>query len=595
MDPQRDDGVLWAPPRALAPALLGLLAAAVYLPSLRNGLTNWDDLEYVPQSPIATRGLAGIPSAFTRTLDDAWYPLTHSAYALVYAVAKDAALPYHALQLILFALAAALAPAALAAFGVSRRVAFWAALLWLVHPLRVETVVWAANLKDTLSLVLAVASFALLGNGRRWSSAAVWSAALLAKSTVFPLALLVPLLELRVGAKPGRALTRALPWLVPATAIAAVAAAVHLGSPTAAFRFVPGGSLGAALPSVLWLPWRYLGAILWPGHPQAVYAFSPVGWLDLRLAAALVLWAGWAAVLWVRRAQRWPWLTGTAAWWLPFAAVTGLVPLAFHVADRYTLLPSLAVAAGVALGADALASRWRPARLAAPALLLAAATGLTAMTLTRIPEWRSSVTLWEADLAREPGAIAVHLNLAGAYGGEGRWDEATRELELLRRHDPSRLQTVSDLFFACAAKGKLPADRIERYVNAIERSNKDTHALRAVAESALKDGQLPCATLVAEALYGWKRNPSSEALMATVEVARGRYEPAAAHARAALAADPSDESPRVQLVIALISLGRSEEALAVTAVPARDPRIQALLETARSFARAGPGRREAPP
>jgi tetratricopeptide (TPR) repeat protein len=554
---------------------------------LRNGLTNWDDLTYVSNSPFATLGFAGIPQAFVHPLDGAWYPLTHSAYCVVYAFAKDAALPYHLLQWALFALAAALVPKALSAFGVPRAAGFWAGLLWLTHPLRVESVAWAANLKDTLSLVLVLAAFSLLAAGRRRASAVVWTCALLAKSMVFPLALLVPLLEVRAGASPRRALGRSWPWLVSAVVIAAVAAYAHLGVSVPVARSVPGGSFFAALPSVLWLPWQYLGALVWPRHPQAIYLFAPVGFRDAAFFGALALWAGWGVLLWTRRRGLWPWLAGTAAWWLPFAAVTGLVPLAFHVADRYTLLPSLALAAGLAVAGDALARKVRPVRFAAPALFLAASAGLAVMTLARIPEWRSAVTLWEAARARTPGSVAVHLNLAGAYGGEGRWDEATAELELLRKLDPARLQTVSDLFFACAAKGKLPIDRIDRYVKAIEASKKEPHALRAIAEASLKDGQLPCAALLAEALYGWSPDASSEALMATVELARGRFEPTVKHARAALALDPGDESSRVPLALALIALGRNDEALAATEAPARDARIQALLERARGFARSG--------
>ncbi len=580
---------LWAPGRTLGPALLAALALAVFCPSLRNGLTNWDDVDYVTRSPLATRGLAGIPASFTQPYGAAYYPLTHSLYCLVHAVAGDAPLPYHALQLVLFALAAALVPSALATFGVPRRVGFWAAVLWAVHPQRVESVAWVANLKDALSVLFVFGAFALHGSGRRRLSVVAWCAALLSKSMVFPLALLVPLLEARGGARPGRAAALSLPWLIPAGFAAGAAAVFHLGAPSAQHTF-PGGTFFAALPTVAWLPWQYLGMLLIPRHPQAVYAFTPVGWLDGRLAAAGLLWALWGAVVWSRRGRPWPWLAGTAAWALPFAAVTGLVPRTFQVADRYTLLPSLALAAGLALAGDALARRFRPGRFLAPVAFAAAAAALGAGTLARIPEWRSGVTLWEADRAHDGSTVAVRLNLAGAYGGEGRWRDATRELELLRRIDPSRLKTVSDLFFACAASRDMPAERIDAFVGAIDKSGKDPRLLRTVSESVLKEGHLLCAAILAEAAYGWNPGARTEALMATIELAKSRFEPAAAHARAALALDSADESPRVTLALALVALGRTEEALAATATPAADPRIQQLLQTARTFAQAGAGK-----
>ena len=43
--------------------MLGCAALALYAPLLRNGLTNWDDAEYITESRIATQGLRGVAAA----------------------------------------------------------------------------------------------------------------------------------------------------------------------------------------------------------------------------------------------------------------------------------------------------------------------------------------------------------------------------------------------------------------------------------------------------------------------------------------------------------------------------------------------------
>lgn len=481
----------------LGPALLALATFALYLPTLQNGLTNWDDLEYVTTSPFATKGLAGVPLAWTQPLGSAWYPLTHTVYCLLHAGFGDAPWPYHLAQVLLFALAVALVPAALGAFGVERRSALLAAFCWAVHPLRVESVSWAANLKDTLSLALVLVAFAVLPRSRV-ASVAAFVAALLAKSTVFPLALLLAALD---GHRNGRSwkagVTRGLAWALPAAAAAGIAAWAHLPSVQTFHRTVPGGSLIAALPSVLVLPWHYAAQALSGRHPQALYDFEPVRVLDGRLALALLAW-GALAVFVLSRRPRAPALLGALAFTLPFVPVTGLVPLVFHVADRYALLPSLAVDVAVVLAMASLAQRrrWRHDLRWLPA---AVSLLLVPTTLARQGEWRSGVTLWEADRGRSHH-LAARINLAGAYGGEGRFGDAARELAAVVELSPGDVVPLSHLVFALAAREGVEAGPMAAWVNAVRASRGDRARLEAVAQEAERAG----ASSVATAVRGWR-------------------------------------------------------------------------------------------
>lgn len=487
--------VPWAPRGALGPLALVAFAAALYAPMLRNELTNWDDLRYVTLSPFATLGLWGIPRAFTGSLDEAYYPLTHAVYCVVHQFFADAPLPYHLVQGALFLVAVAVLPTALATLGVRREVALWAVLLWLAHPLRVESVAWVANLKDTLSLAFAAGAFALFPRSRvaAW---VVFCLSLLSKATVFPLAALFAALEFRGGARGARGAVRSFAWLLPAAALAGVAAWLHVPTSAALHRTWPGGSPWAALPSALWLPWQYLGAMLVAPRPQAVYDFAPVGLLDVRFLVAVAAWGALAAWVWVKRSRP-GWALGVAAFALPFLPVTGLVPLAFHVADRYTLLPSLPVAVGVVLGAAWVGRRLRGGGWIAAAAVGSAAVVLAVRSEARLGQWRSGVSLWEADRGRS-AQLAARVNLAGAYGGEGRWAEAIFELSALQKADPTRLQTLSDLVFALAARERMGSERIDLYVRAIEESGGRTEALRAIAAAALRDGFPSIARAVAD-------------------------------------------------------------------------------------------------
>lgn len=581
------DKRLPAPPARLTPWLLFFASVALYGVCLANGLTNWDDPRYVDANPFAKQGLAGILAAFTSGHDDAYYPVTHAIYCVIQAVAGTSPFAHHLVQVVIFAAGVALVPGALASFGVRRDVGFWAALLWLVHPTRVESVAWVANLKDAVGVAALLAAFALYGAGRRRLSAVALTVSLLGKSMLFPMAGLFVLLELREKKALRAAVISSLPWLVPAVVLAGVGAWLHLGAEFTGSRSVPGGSLPAAIPSVLWLPWWYLGRLLIPFHPQAVYAYQPVGWFDPRLAVALVAWAGVAAfVIRGPRDGRLGRATLALAWALPFAAVTGLVPLVFPVADRYALLPSLAVATALVL----LASRLRPQ--AAAAVLAIATVGLVPGNVLRQREWHDSIALWEADLARAPEVPAVRINLGGAYGEAERWDDAIAQLEELRRIHPELERVTRDLFFATAARDRMQANRILDLSVAIDRAHGDPVQLVAIANAARREKSPAAAALVAEAAL--RRGPNLDALLLLAQIAlqQNQAESALQHAELALAIDPANALGRVAKAMALVKLGKAQEALQATEERVGDPKQQALLVTARASALISLGRVE---
>lgn len=491
----------------IAPLLLFAATIALYARSLTNGLTNWDDPRYVTQNPFASRGLAGIPAAFTSGWDDVWYPLTHSVYCVIQAVTGPSAFAHHLVQIVLAALAVALLPAALATFGLRRPLACCAALLWILHPMRVESISWASSLKDVLSLLGLVLAFLAFGRGRRRVAALAFTAALLAKTTVFPMALLFIWLDAfqRSPRNPWASLRATLPFWAPAIACTLVTARLHAFSGHTGMREVIGGSLLAAIPSSLWLPWWYVGRSLSVAPPQTVYAFEPVGWMDVRLLAALLLWALTLAIVWRLRAVS-PRIRGAAflGFALPFAPVTGLVPLAFPLADRFALLPSIALVSLLVVTVDASIQRgarsapdWTR-RAAGVALLAATVAVLVPPNLARQADWKDSISLWKPELQRAPTVAAVYINLAGAYGGEDRWAEAIATLRELQRRGLPYPNLARDLFFAHAALDGMDPALVLELSASIEKSQGAPSAIRAAAAAAKAAGHTVVADAVAD-------------------------------------------------------------------------------------------------
>nr|PZM91144.1 MAG: hypothetical protein DIU72_10775 [Pseudomonadota bacterium] len=570
-------GVPWR--ERLAPFLLALATAALYVPTLGNDFINLDDPWYVHGSPFATEGWRGILLAFFESHLDAYYPVTHAIYTVVQTLFGTSALAHHAVQVGIFAAGVALLPWALAAFGIPRAVGFWIALLWAAHPMRVESVSWVGNLKDPAAFLGLVLAFGAYGAGWRKTSVAMLALALLAKSAFFPIAGLFVLLERR-RAGWERAFVRALPHLAVAATVAAIGAYLHVFPAAAEGRTHPGGSLGAAIPSVLWLPWWYLGRNLTFRYPQALYTFEPVGWLDPRFLVALVAWGGALAVLWkLPREKRLAWGTGLAAWILPFLPVTGLVPLVHHVADRYDLLPSIPVWAGIVLAAREGARRLP--RWAAPVAAGSALAVMAAVNLPRQLDYRDSVALWETELPREPNHATVRYLLGTAYANAGRWDDAIAQLETLYEMEPS-VETAIHVARARLGKYDVPLEIRPRYAAHLARASDPVLVWLNLVQELVSAGERERAKSILADLP----QERAEVVLhyAILDATEGRYEEALGRVDEALGLDATLAQAHLYRAFLLKNLGRDEELARLADVQLESSQHRALLAKERAMA-----------
>lgn len=545
-----------------APWLLFVFALVLYAPSLANGLTTWDDPEYTTQSPFVKEGVAGAARAFTTSYDGAYIPLSHAVLALTGATDPANPLPYHLVQWLLFAFAVALLPKALGAFGVDTTIAFFATALWLAHPFRVESVSWVANLKDTLSLLCLAGSMAAYASNRRWLSAFVFVLGLLGKASLAPLAPLFLLLEWR-RAKPRVAFVSSLRWLIPGIAAGVLAVMVHRLS-------LPTGRLALSWATPLTTPFWYLGRTLLPVGSRAIYDWSPPA--GPMLAAVIGGWVVTAAVLTIGLRATAPRVLralaiGAVLFLLPLMPFTGVVPQVHVVAERYTLYPALVLAVGVATMLVAFGR-------VGFAILGALALSLAVPNVMRQREWRDGVTLWTSNVALASGSTVVHINLAGALGGAGRFEEAMRELQTVRSMEPN--YPGLDCFIAMARAGMErldPSFAVTELTQlcALKASERWPVAARIIAR---KDAS--SLVVLEELAFGTDRAKAAAAAGA-LALEKQQFDRALAFSTQARLWDPTLDRAIVTQVIALVKLKRLDEARALTDTQVTDARVAARL------------------
>jgi hypothetical protein len=129
-----------------------LAVAAAYWPLWRNGFVSFDDPDYVTGNPEVLAGLTlrGVGWAFTTFHAGNWHPLTWLGHMAAVTLFGTNPAGHHAISLILHGANAVLLFLVLGRMtGFPRRSAV-VALLFALHPLHVESVAWAAELKDLL-------------------------------------------------------------------------------------------------------------------------------------------------------------------------------------------------------------------------------------------------------------------------------------------------------------------------------------------------------------------------------------------------------------------------------------------------------------
>src|SRR5438876_81531 len=368
----------------LVPALIALVTFAAFLPTLQNQFVNWDDDENFLDNPHY-RGLGWTQLRWMWTTFHLghYIPLTWMTFGLDYRLWGMNPFGYHLTSLLLHA-----ANAVVFFFVVHRILtlalpspsergralavsAGFAALVFAIHPLRVESVAWVTERRDVLSglfflltILVYLRSCERPELGRWWYglSVALFGCALLSKSMAVSLPVVLLILEVyplrRLGGSLGwasasarRVYVEKIPFVLLAAAASALALLAQLSS-RAMVSVAHLSALDRLVVSAYGLSF-YLWKTVVPLNLSPLYMLPQT--VNPAATPFIVSYGGVLAVTAIALALRRP-RPGLPAAWLAY--VVGLRPVvgvAYRgpqvAADRYTYLAALgwAILAGAGL------------------------------------------------------------------------------------------------------------------------------------------------------------------------------------------------------------------------------------------------------
>ena len=460
-------------PVPVAAAVVFLVTFGLFSFGITGGHLHLDDWGYTYGCGFVRGGLSG-DNMLRSFLDfgngGIWMPLTYMTYMADMTFWGGGWLVHHAANAVLHGLNAVLVfwfllrTAGLIAKG-DRRTFVWAslagALVWSLHPMRAEAVVWVASRKEelwaffALSASLCWITFLERGGGwRYWVTVGLFVLACLSKPTAVCFPLLALVIQFGLFGRARFRLRHYVPLFFIALAVGLIA--VHSQTNPTGFDRIDVSDTSFA--------WRILNAAVSLGL-YLVHAVAPAGvhmdyravfggWpldgvLGLSVLAATV--ASVSLLLALSRCAAWrrPLLFACAWFLLSIAPVLGLLGATGDkaYADRYTYLPAVALSLLIAVLLAGL--RGRTAAVAAGTLLAAE----VAFALPLIRSFESDYPAYSRVLRHDP----KHWRALRVVGCEycARQNRMDEGIEMLRRSLGMRpSQTTADrLAYSLACRG----------------------------------------------------------------------------------------------------------------------------------------------
>ncbi len=449
----------------IAAILVTFLVFITFLPALQNDFVNWDDDLYVYENPsIRSIDLNFFKWAFTAEVAGLWHPLTMFSLAVDYAFWGLDPFGYHLTNIVFHTINTLLVfilTLRLIEAGGSENVKIndktliagvVTALLFGLHPLHVESVVWVSERKDVLCafffLLTILVHLRYVSAGTKGKKLFYYTFCLLLFLLALmskPMAVSLPVVLLILDFYPIRRLSgnhlrivliEKAPFFVLSIASSLITISFHhtSGALETLEKYPFSSRILVALHSYLF----YLAKAVFPSNLAPFYSYpqqAEVFTLTYLLTGIFFFAVIILCILMSKKDK----IFQTVWLYYVFTLMPtiGVVKVGGQAAaDRYTYLPSLGPFLLVGVGAGILFQKSLKRRdKAVCALVLIALFGLLAnRTVMQTAIWRGSITLWTHEIKLYPDAQPAYLNRGAAFQAIGSYKQSltdlTRAIEL---------------------------------------------------------------------------------------------------------------------------------------------------------------------
>lgn len=482
-------------PRRTKLLLVALLLVSfifvIYFPALHYGFIGLDDDELVVRNAdIKILNLDRIWHLLKQHYITLYMPLTMLSYTVDYQIWRLTPFGFRFTNLVLHFLNAFLAFYLLQLIQKNFLIALAVALIFAIHPVQIESVVWIGERKNLLStffLLLSVIFYwkANQSDQRRerkqlWITLGLFAMGLLSKPSVvifLPIILLTHYFFFK-----NQYFFRTRAWFYGIAILLCIAATATtiFGTATDVEKYTfHGGSYLTNVCIMATVFWKYWLLLLLPYHQNILYS-SPIyrSFLDPPVLFSIIGLVLLFMILRIINKQN-----KSAAFWfcwflISFLPVANLIaPLPSIMNDRYLYVPIIGFFAGVFVLLEQLSRGLffgRPnakTNLSTMGLMSLVMIPYLVLTVQRIPEWKTAETLWQSALKRAPREDSrIYYYYAIDQLDQGEYE---RSVELFKKALSLHKSTDALLALGTACVAAEKFDEAEKYLKqVIERDPK---------------------------------------------------------------------------------------------------------------------------
>ena len=561
-----------------------------YIQVLDHGFIHFDDNTYLTNNWNVKAGLTSesIVWAFTTSHAANWHPVTWLSHMLdfeVYGLNPSG----HHLTNLFFHIANTLLLfwVLLKMTGALGRSGF-VAVLFALHPLNVESVVWIAERKNVLSTFfwfLTLWAYVGYVEKKRIENYLLVVLFLALGLMSKPMLVTLPFVLILLDFWPLERLRRADPpspkegsrTLKTETLASLVMEKIPLlvlviGSSITTFIVQ---RIGGAVQSTDVFPLQervinafvsylsYLQKVVWPSGLSVFYAHpgnTLPAWKGIVSAVILVLFTTWV----IRMARKIPYLAVSWFWFLgTLVPVIGIVQVgAQAMADRYAYVPLIGIFIAIAWGISGLMKN--AAQKLLPILAGVIIPVLIALTTVQVGYWKDGITLFKHAISvtesQYPGIATTHALLGNEYHRKGKFNLAISEFNKSLEINPDDLYSFNNLAATLAEQGNL--DEALSFAQRLVSMKPDyTPGVITLGNILEESGKLNQAQTTYKRVLELDSNSYENYLnLANVLYRIGNLEEAAPHFRKAIALNPRLVEAHYNLGNILGQQGHLEEA-----------------------------------
>lgn len=441
--------------------IICIVTAVTFSPSLENSFINWDDNQYVTENPdIMGVNVHNLKKIFSSVYVANYQPLTMLSYMIDFQFFKLNPMAFHTTSLLWHIANSIVVFLLIYSLCGSNFASFLTAILFAIHPLRVESVAWVAERKDVmtaffffLSLLLYVRYLKIQNRIFYYLGIVSFIFSLLCK----PMAVSLPLVLLLINyLKSGKIEKKDLLNTIPFVAISSIFVIVTLITQNV-FTHASADTVSLSILNRIGIPFYgilfYVFKTIVPFNLSSFYPFPGNSELPILVIISPLIVVGIVFSFFYFKVRSRILMFGLFYYIITLLPVLQIIPVGnAMVAERYSYIPCIGLLFPIAMYADYLLKEKSNIQKNVKYVLLSAlfisVFVFSSLSFVRCSVWKNSLTLWD-DVVKKYPVDETFYYRGLAYSEQGDFPKAIDDYNKAIEKNPRNALALDARGIAC--------------------------------------------------------------------------------------------------------------------------------------------------